>query len=324
MPFTAIHGSFHVVRYSPDGDSIRFQPANPALLDDLDGPPARVNARGHVQLRIEAIDALETHYNPPSGGGTYHRPIALADAARSRLLDFVGIRNVVWNTNRSNVISADDGTPGYILARAVEKNGRPVSFVFAGEAADEDGGDVHLDEAVLRRSFNFLAIEEGLAYPTYYRGLFNDLRNALTAAVIAARTAGRGIHALDATMSGIDADSIAVLTEEAAILPKLFRRLITYVVSHGTAVGFKDTLEESREPVLHIPTGNFTHFDTFIEETGNRIRMTCTPEELVFDEMVTRPTAAFGWFVDQRTAASVPPWQAREEIARVFGDTSWA
>ncbi|MDQ2081300.1 hypothetical protein RA307_14010 [Xanthobacteraceae bacterium Astr-EGSB] len=323
MPFTVVQGTYHVVRYSPDGDSIRFQPASPALLDDLDGPPARINARGHVQLRIEAIDALETHYNPPSGGGTYHQPVVLADEARTRLLDFVGIRDVVWNTNRSNVVSATDGTPGHILTRTVEKNGRPVAFVFVGDPPADDGSNVHLDEAILRRSFNYLSLAEGLAYPTYYRGLFNDLRNVLTAAAMEARAARRGIHAKDATTTGFDADSIAVLTEQATILPKLFRRLITYVVSHGTAAGFKDTLELSREPVLHIPTGNFTHFDTFIEEKGSRIRMTCEPDELVFDEMATRPTAAFGWFMDERTAAKTPPWQTREEIARVFGDNSW-
>jgi Transketolase len=28
MPFRVIHGSYHVLGYSPDGDSIRFQAAN--------------------------------------------------------------------------------------------------------------------------------------------------------------------------------------------------------------------------------------------------------------------------------------------------------
>mgnify|MGYP001088064252 CR=1 FL=1 len=69
MPFTLIKGMFHVQNYSPDGDSIRFRPQNAQLVRHLDGPPAKFNGRGHVQLRLEAIDALETHYNPPSGGG---------------------------------------------------------------------------------------------------------------------------------------------------------------------------------------------------------------------------------------------------------------
>jgi hypothetical protein len=145
----------------------------------------------------------------------------------------------------------------------------------------------------------------------------------LTAATAAARAAQRGLHPTDGTTAGFDADSIEALTEQVTILPKLFRRLITYVVSHGTAVGFKQTLEESREPVLHVPTGNFTHFDTFVEEHNGRVRLTCLPEELVFDAMVQRPSHAFGWFQNPNTAGETPPWQRREEIAQVFGNTTW-
>jgi hypothetical protein len=91
--------------------------------------------------------------------------------------------------------------------------------------------------ARLRSSYNHHALTEGLAYATYYEGLFNDLRIGLTAAVDQARAANRGIYAIDATNSGIDASSLRVLTEERAIMPKLFRRLLEYMVNYGTAVG---------------------------------------------------------------------------------------
>jgi hypothetical protein len=291
MPFTLIRGTYQVVGYSPDGDSIRFMADDTALLQGLRGGRVKINARNHAQLRIEAIDTLETHYSPPSGGGTYHQPLPLAEAARSALLQFVGISNVRWDTGRNTVISANDGTRGYILSRSVEKNGRPIAFVYAGDPAEADGASVHLDVARLRLSYNHHALADGLAYATYYEGLFNDLRIGLTAALDQARAANRGIYAIDATNSGIDASSLRVLTEERAIMPKLFRRLLEYMVNYGTAVGFKDKLEQSHEPVLDLQTSNFTHFDTFIDQAdgSDQIRMTRRPEELVFDEMLTRP-----------------------------------
>src|SRR4051812_14468705 len=62
MPFSLIKGTFHVAGYSPDGDSIRFQADDKSLWAKLSGPPAKLNAREHTQLRFEAIDTLETHY----------------------------------------------------------------------------------------------------------------------------------------------------------------------------------------------------------------------------------------------------------------------
>jgi endonuclease YncB( thermonuclease family) len=275
MPFKVIAGTFQVVNYSPDGDSIRFHPANPRHLKGLSGPPAKINRRGDVQLRIEAIDALETHYQS-SGGGNYHQPFDLAQQARQRLLDFAGITDVVWDNREMNVTAANDGTPGYILTREVEKYGRPIAFVFAGDPPEADGSKAFLDANRLRDSYNYTALAEGLTFPTYYTGLFSDLRDALTEATAQARAANAGIHARDVTTAGFDADTLATITDDVVILPKLFRRVIDYMVNTGTAVGFKEKLAESQEPVLDLSTANFTHFDTFVEQEpgSTRIRLT--------------------------------------------------
>lgn len=294
MPFTLIKGRFHVRGYSPDGDSIRFEPENADLLRGLDGFPPKLNARGHAQLRIEAIDGLETHYTP-TGGGVYHQPKRWADAAADRLIDFVGIADVQWDDARKTVLAADDGKPGFILARSVEKNGRPVAFVFAGRFRKRDGSSIHLTSAQLTDSFNRAALKEGLAYPTYYKGLFGELRESLTGATVEAREAGRGLWPDDRTFDGFNATGLEVLTTGVHVLPKLFRRLCDYMVGTGAAIGFKKKLSQSREPVLDLQTRNFTHFDTFVEqeEDGVRIRLTRRPEELVFDEMPQRPSDAF-------------------------------
>lgn len=292
MPFTLIKGTYHVLNYSPDGDSIRFKPANPALLQRLSGPSPKINARGHVQLRIEAIDTLETHYSPPSGGGPLHQPLALAHAARTALMNFVKITNVVWDQNGNTVVAAHDGTPGYILARSVEKYGRPIAFVFAGNAAEADGTSVMFQEQRMKQSFNYQALAQGLAYPTYYKGLFADLRTALTNAVGQARQQKLGVYSKDAT-SSVVVSSLSVITNDRSILPKLFRRMSEYLVNTGSIKGFKQAMAKAKESVYDLQQQNFTHFDTFIEQKGERIKLTRLPEELIFDEMPTQLVPAF-------------------------------
>lgn len=294
MPFKVIKGTFHVRGYSPDGDSIRFRPDDLNLIINLPGPSPNPHPRNHVQLRLEAIDSLETHFNAGEGA-SLNQPLELAHAAGDRLIEFVGITGVEWNGSHTLVTDANDGTRGYILSRSVEKNRRPVSFVYAGNPPEPDGADVMLDAERLRDSFNYAALAEGFAYPTYYRGLFSDLREALTGAVEDARGAGRGVFGVDKTNEGFRATNLSSITRRHVILPKLFRRLSEYMVNFGTAVGFKEKLEESGEPVLDLRTANFTHFDTFIKQAdgSDEISLTRRPEELVFDEMPTRPSGHF-------------------------------
>src|SRR5262245_54818029 len=126
MPFTLIKGTFHVVGYSPDGDSIRFKADNRQNWDLLDGPNVELNAKEHAQLRVEAIDTLETHFQG------HHQPLSLAKAAMNFLLSELGIKDVKFNEAGTKVVSARDATRGYILSRKAEGNHRPVSLVFAG------------------------------------------------------------------------------------------------------------------------------------------------------------------------------------------------
>jgi len=231
------------------------------------------------------------------------------------LLDFVGITDVEWNDAHTLVTGARDETRGYILSRSVEKNRRPVAFLYAGDPPEPDGSDVMLGAERLRDSFNYAALVEGVAYPTYYCGLFSDLRDALTAAAEEARNGGRGVFAEDRTNEGFRASSLSSITRRHVILPKLFRRLSEYMVNFGTAEGFKRKLEQSREPVLDLQTSNFTHFDTFVAQDDNsdEIRLTRRPEELVFDEMPTRPSGHFSLLM---AASEDTPLRGRSDFAR--------
>lgn len=277
MPFFIIKGTFHVLGYSPDGDSIRFQADDETNWAKLSGPPVTLNARRHAQLRLEAIDTLETHYR------NVQQPEALATLALDFLLRGLNITGVQWDVLRTRITQANDGTEGYILSRTVEPNRRPVAFAFSGPPPDADGSSIILKADLLSHSMNYKSLEEGLAYPTYYQGLFSDLRSALTDASARARQANAGVWAEDRTNTGFEVNGIQSITDEHVILPKLFRRLAEYLEAGGPINGFKEFLEMKADGVTIISSAHFTHLDTLVSINGNVVRMTEPPENLVFE-----------------------------------------
>jgi hypothetical protein len=72
MPLSAIPGTYRIVGASPDGDSVRFYPDDPNSFTAA-GLHVRTNASGGAQLRLDAIDALETHYTPRSAPHPWRR-----------------------------------------------------------------------------------------------------------------------------------------------------------------------------------------------------------------------------------------------------------
>jgi hypothetical protein len=278
MPFRLIKGTYHVVGYSPDGDSIRFKADDETnwQLPGITGPPVKLNAKRHAQLRLEAIDTLETHFQ------NTHQPLTLATSALTSLLAKLGITKVKWDPARTKVISAKDGTPGYILTREVEKNQRPVAFAFAGQAPEVDGSSIILKAARLLKSVNASQLATGMAYPTYYKGLFPDLRKALTQVAKQARTDKLGVWAKDVTNTGFNVTGLAALENDVVILPKLFRRLAEFLEAGGNVTLFKEFLEAKNEEIIIISGVHPTHFDTVVQVIGQNVRMTEPPENVIF------------------------------------------
>jgi hypothetical protein len=275
MPFTLIRGTYHIKGYQPDGDSVRFAAASPANWRKLAGR-VDVNARGHAQLRLEAIDTLETHFDGR------HQPLALAIKALDFLLRELKITGAQFDPLMSNVVDAQDGTPGYIVSRQAEENGRPVAFAFSGTPPETDGASIFLTRKRLRDSLNYKSLLAGLAYPTYYSGLFPDLRTELTYAVAKARTAKRDIWSKDVTNAGFAVPNLQSITDTHVILPKLFRRLVEFMRGGGSVAGFKEFMEKKAEPITLISTAHFTHFDTIIDVRRTTVKVTQPPENIVF------------------------------------------
>jgi endonuclease YncB( thermonuclease family) len=303
MPFTLLAGTYHLVGRNgdkpvglePDGDSIHFKPRDPQLLARLErvGGPAKVNAIGSLQLRFEGVDAPELHF-----GGS-RQSLVLGSQARDFVTGELGLNPVPYESPgqvRVKPPVAIDGTPGFVLSRALDPNGRPVAFAFAGPPPDADDATLTLDAALLRRSLNFGSIAAGHAYPLFYDTLFADLREALAAAVVAARDEQRGLWRHDRSDAGLDVGERRDLEADDVIFPKLFRRLIEFLGKRlGDVSGFPLWLGEQREQVLDLSTSNFTHFDNLVAVEGNRVRLTRHPEQLVFISAKTDQVAVAPW-----------------------------
>lgn len=289
MPLNVISGTFRLIGASPDGDSIRFVPDDPDAWRKA-GIAAKPNAQGAVQLRLDAIDALETHYTPPHAAHQWRQPARWGDGAAAQLLTLLGFKEVTRNDRGVVTSAAPETRPGYILTRFADVYGRAVSLVYAGRrrgrvAAD---GTAHVDVAELKRSVNYRLLADGWVYPTFYSKLYYDFRDALAEAALTARNQQAGIWADDSTLTGFSLTRVGQLTDDLVILPKLFRRLAEYLSDSNGAVslaGFKPFLAAHRDDTLYtVPTGQHTTLDTLIDVTRRTVKLTVAPEQIVFIE----------------------------------------
>jgi hypothetical protein len=305
MPFYIIKGSYHLVGktatgkpsgFEPDGDSMQFKPDNPALLDKLDrvDKPYRLSSIGSTQLRFEGIDALELHFEG------HHQPRALADASRDYLTDILGMNPVPYIQPNNITVKPPvphDDIRGYILSRALEAHGRPVSFVYGGDPDGHDGDKVTLRTALLRKSINYKSIASGNAYPLFYDSLFASLRTTLAAATVTARSAKKGLWAEDRSTRGLTVTGEDELEQDGVIYPKVFRRLTSYFDADpaNKLSGFPSWLIPLKEQVLDLTTGNFTHLDNVLQVKGGKIKLTVNPEDLVIVSAKTTNTKIAPW-----------------------------
>ena len=294
MPYTLLTGRF-VIRYpdiprqgpEPDGDTVKFSPDTPALVNSLPRPsgrPPEINARG-ISVRLEAIDALETHFNET------HQDLGGANRARDALLARLGFHDVVFFDDLPNKVeSADaDSVGGYVLSNGVDANGRMIGFVYAGAAPGPDGSSVFLDDPGVDGSVNTQLLADGLVYPAYYGTLPATLRLHLVETSRAARAAGTGIWAAstadpDGPATVTDAQSLTTLT----IWPKLFRRLVPYFAAgHTDLDGFdawlrQDAVHRDDRLVLLDPVEPGNLHDVIVA-SGHSVQLTRWPEDFVIE-----------------------------------------
>lgn len=294
MSYTLLAGRF-VIRYAdlprqgpePDGDTVKFVPDTPALVETLPRPSGhapKINSRG-ISVRLEAIDALETHFEEA------HQELAGANAARDVLLTELGFTNIVYFADLPNKVqSADeDSLPGYVLSNGIDADGRMIGVVYAGNPSRADGSDVFLDEPLLDLSVNAKLLATGHAYPAFYATLPAALRTRLAGVSRTARDSQppRELWARStadpngaATIGDLDA------LEQLVLWPKLFRRIVLYF-----AAGFPDfdafddwlradPVDRDDELFLldRLERGNL---HDIVHAAGDTIQMTVWPEDFI-------------------------------------------
>jgi endonuclease YncB( thermonuclease family) len=288
MPLSAIPGSFRILGASPDGDSVRFYPDDPGAFAAA-GLTVRTNAAGGAQLRLDAIDALETHYTPRSAPHPWHQPADLGGGAATALLDLLGFTDIQRNSGGIVTAATPAECRGYILTRFADKYGRAVSFAYTGTRPEGTSKPVFLQVPELRRSLNHQLLSQGWAYPTFYSKLFLDLRDDLAATAVQARAARIGVWADDVTLRGFSVDSRDQVQDDLVILPKIFRRLADYLtLDEPTSVdlaGFLEFLAAKGDRLFTVPAGQATELDTLIRVDKQTVTLTLPPEQIVFLEV---------------------------------------
>ncbi|EPE26215.1 nuclease [Glarea lozoyensis ATCC 20868] len=295
--YTLLYGQF-VIRYpdlpkqgpEPDGDTMKFAPADQDLvwkkITRRSGRPPKINRRG-ISVRLEAIDALETHFN-----GT-HQELDGGEKARDTLLAKLGFTNIkYWGEHLHNKIqSADqDSLPGFVLSNGIDANGRLIGFVYSGnDGPGEDGATVTVDNKLIDKSVNTKLLSDGLAFPAFYGTLPSKLRDHLVTKSKAARTAGKGIlpRATGLPKRPAEVTDLESLTI-SVIWPKLSRRLVVFLKETGPGLeGFEAWLREDGvdrdDKMFRLDTKENVRFHDILTIKGDTIALTVQPEVIVIE-----------------------------------------
>jgi endonuclease YncB( thermonuclease family) len=287
--FTLLEGTFSVIGASPDGDSVRFYPRSAESFGFVGR--VRANRKGGAQLRLDGIDALETHYAPRKSriGGT-RQPIELARAASAELVQWLGFEEVQRDGEKITAARPQQ-VAGFILVSNVDAYGRPVAFAFRGEHPGESGDRVALDTAAYAASLNRHLLAGGFAYPMFYSSLASRspaVRDVMAEDAAKARKRRLGIWAKDRTAAGFEVPpSLAEAQARAFVMPKLFRRLMDYVaLQEGSTklADFRAFLARRDERVLVASEKKVVNFASLVKVDGQTLRMTRPVEDLVFQD----------------------------------------
>jgi endonuclease YncB( thermonuclease family) len=276
MPqYKIVAGTFHVKGFQPDGDSIRFQANKPENWDFFQWETEALKASKKKQLRVESIDALETHYEG------YHQPRPFAIAALESLLELLNIKSVTYSLSVTQIVDADDGKAGFIASATTDNFGRPVSYIFPKNAKLNDGEVMDSSTLPIEDSINFQLAREGLVYPTFYTTTDRVFAEKIRAVVARARKTKRGIWSIDKTPDFTLLD-IRALQEDILLMPKLFRRLVGFFDNYSDFGKLEEYMKKQRDNLVLWDGTKKKSMADLMKITGRRIQMTTPVEDILF------------------------------------------
>ena len=276
MPqYKIVAGTFHVKGFQPDGDSIRFQANKPEHWDFFQWETEADKAAKKKQLRVESIDALETHYEG------YHQPRPFALAALESLLELLNINSVTYSLSVTQIVDADDGKAGFIASATTDRFGRPVSYIFPKNAKLTDGAIMDSAALPIEDSINFQLAREGLVYPTFYTTTDRVFAEKIRAVVARARKTKRGIWSIDKTPDFTLLD-IRALQEDILLMPKLFRRIVGFFDNYSDFGKVEEYMSKQRDNLVLWDGTKKKSMADLMKITGRRIQMKTPVEDILF------------------------------------------
>jgi len=273
--YKVIAGTFHVKGFQPDGDSIRFQANKQENWDFFKWDTAANKAVKKKQLRVESIDALETHYEG------FHQPRPFALAALESLLEMLNITDVTYSLAVTQVVDANDNKAGFVASATVDPFGRPVSYIFPKDAKLTDGAVMDSETLPIEDSVNFQLAREGLVYPTFYTTTDRIFAEKIRAVVARARKTRRGIWSIDKTADFTLLD-IRTLEEDVLVMPKLFRRLVGFFDRYSDFGDLEAYMKKQRDNLVLWDGTKKKSLADLMTFTGRRIRMKTPVEDILF------------------------------------------
>ncbi len=298
-----LSGRFTLLDSAPDGDSIHFIPDHPQLLQSQALPAEDVPAvrklglpsrralrwspRGAITLRLEGIDALETHYLAKGGLGVLCQPPPWPERAAWALLQYLGFERVVRGPGERILGTEPAATRGAIQLERVDRYGRAVAYAFRGHIQDPPARVCALSPTVLASSANGYLLQQGLVYPVLYQDMAPSTLRWFYQQTQRVRCTGRGLWPMDRTHAGFVFQSVQDLQQRALIWPKLYRRLVDQL--GGAKPDPLDSLEQALETrvgsVRLWREGVTVSFADLlqIDRREQRVRLLVMPEEIAFN-----------------------------------------
>ena len=273
--YKVVAGTFHVKGFQPDGDSIRFQANKPENWDFFQWETEADKLTKKKQLRVESIDALETHYEG------YHQSRAFALAALELLLDMLNIKSVTYSLSMTQIVDADDGKAGFIASASTDRFGRPVSYLFPKTAQLTDGAIMDSATLPIEDSLNFQLAREGLVYPTFYTTTDRVFAEKIRAVVTRARKTKRGIWSIDRTPDFTLLD-IRTLQEDVLVMPKLFRRLVSFFDNYSDFGKLGEYMTKQRDNLVLWDGTKKKSLADLMKISGRRLQMKTPVEDILF------------------------------------------
>jgi hypothetical protein len=218
---------------------------------------------------------METHYEG------YHQPRPFAIAALESLLEMLEIKSVVYSLGITQIVAAEDGKRGFIASATTDRFGRPVSYLFPKNAPLTDGAVMDSSELPVDESVNFQLAREGLVYPTFYTTTDRVFAEKIRAVVSRARKTKRGIWSIDRT-ADFSLWDVRTLQEDILILPKIFRRLISFIDAYAAYEHLESFMKKQRDNLVLWDGTKKKSLADLMTFSGRRIQMKTPVEDILF------------------------------------------